>query len=164
MSSTLLVEQVSSLTEKISQTLRSCRTDYTECPDLDQYLSLDNSSGIKKIFQIMPAYAEAMKNVGVKNNKELKALWGSRFADPAVRDSVEDLLQVQDEVEEFLQELETKLGKVDASAGAGVNRQAGDILPADLVVIEVPSGKSIPLKESWTGSKYTLYVLMRHFG
>lgn len=144
--------------------MEKCRANHNGCPNVEEYVSLENTTGIKQIYQIMPAYAEAMKNVGVTKIKKLEELWGSKFADPLVRDSVEELLQVQEEMAEFLQEIETKLAKTDDAIVGDNALQVGNSLPTDLMVTEVPSGRPVRLEESWKESKYTLYVFMRHFG
>jgi len=163
-SADVLASQVSALAEKVAQVLTNCRTSRQACEDLESYLDVGNSSGIKQIFQIMPAYVETMSNVGVTKKKDLEALWGSKFANPEVRDSVEDLLQVQEEVEAFLRELEVELAKADDDDGRGCVVQTGDFLPGDLAVTDVALGSEVSLGESWRSSAHTLYVFLRHFG
>ena len=164
MSADVVASQVSSLAGKVSQVLTTCRTSRQACGDLERYLDVGNPTGVKQIFQIMPAYAEAMSNVGVTKKKDFEALWRSKFANAEVRDSVEDLLQVQDEVEEFLRELEVELAKADTSERRGGALHTGNVFPADLVVTDVASESEVALGETWSTSGHTLYVFMRHFG
>lgn len=161
----LLASSLSALAEKVVQKVEDCKDHLKTCPDLNEFLSVKNPSGIRQLFHIMPVYAEVMEKVGVRTKIQLEELWARRYVEEAVRDSVEQLLEAEEGMAEFIQDVDKQLDKEeDSILEKNLLLHVGDHFPEELVVTEVPSGQDVPLGESWKGSRYTLFVLMRHFG
>ena len=163
--SSLLASCLLELTDKMVQKVEDCKDSLKTCSDFNEFLSAKNPSGICQLFHIMPVYADVMQKVGVKTKRQLEELWATRYTEPALRDIVEQLMEAEESMTEFLGEVDRQLAKEeDNIVGKNPVLHVGDNFPEDLVMTEVPSGLDVPLGESWKGSSYTLYVLLRHFG
>ena len=130
---------------------------------LEEYVSLANRNGICRMFRPMSAYVECMSGLGVKTRKGLEELWKGLFRDSEVQECVEELLSAEEGYEEFIAEVEKELQKKEkCTISSAVT--AGCQLPQDLSFTEAKSGELTSLQSCGKRSKFTLLVLMRHFG
>ena len=162
--STSLSEYLPVLAEAVTRKVEDCKANLKICGDLNEFLNLKNVNGIRQLFNIVSVYAEIMGKLGVQRRRQLEELWVRRYREAALRDNVERLLRAEESMDDFVQEIDKQLAKEEALAVNINPPRVGDHLPADLILTEVPSGQSIPLGETWKGSKFTLFVLMRHYG
>ena len=89
---------------------------------------------------------------------------GECFPDRQVQEGVDDLLSAEERYEEFVAEVDQELKKKENVLDLPTVVTLGDRLPADLSLVKAKSGEVISLESLWRKSKYTLFVLLRHFG
>ena len=151
------------LTEVVEQTVEEGRKRYEPWTVLE-YISLANKDGIRQMFRPMPAYAECMLGLGVKSRTGLEQLWMGLYRDSEVRECVDELLSAEESYEEFIAEVEEKLQKEEGKCAVASAVTVGHQLPRDLSFIEAKSGEVTSLQSHGKQLKFTLLVLIRHFG
>ena len=159
----LLLSSLEKLTDGLNKVIEEGRRSYKEC-GLDKYLSFENPNGIRCLFRPMPMYVECMRAVGVRTRSELEGVWMGYFSDGQVRERVDDLLSAEERFGEFVAEVEQELKKKEDALDLQNVVTLGDQLPADLSLTKAKSGDVISLESLWRKSKYTMFVLLRHFG
>ena len=164
---TLLISSLSTLKEKFVSLLKQARKNFKAATNVHQYISWDNRhDGIATLFAISLAYSDCMKEVSVQTRAELEQLWGQHFDDPKVRDAVESVLEEEKHFTEFISEVDKELQKHPFEDEIGANDPAfvGQILKSDLGLLNAASNQPIMLDKYWKESKFTLFILVRHFG
>ena len=157
-----LLSAISVLSEKIANSVEQAKKDFKSAPDVYEYMSTENSAaGIKKLF-IMPLYIECFKTLGVSTRAELEQLWAKEYADPDVRDKVEELLENEDSMCEFAKEVDKELKSHEQASNAPAS--LGQSIPKDIRLTDAETGQQVELELHWSSSKFTWYVFLRHFG
>ena len=159
----LLLSSLEKLTDGLNKVVEEGRRSYKES-GLDKYLSFENPNGIRCLFRPMPLYVECMRAVGVRTRSELEGVWMGCFSDGQVRERVDDLLSAEERFGEFVAEVDQELKKKEDALDLQNVVTLGDQLPADLSLTKAKSGEVVSLESLWRKSKYTMFVLLRHFG
>ena len=159
----LLLSSLGKLTDGLNKVVEEGRRSYKES-GLDKYLSFENPNGVRCLFKPMPMYVECMRGMDVRTRSELEGVWMGCFSDGQVREGVDDLLSAEETFEEFVSEVDQELKKKEDALELQNVVTLGDQLPADLSLTKAKSGEAVRLESLWRKSKYTLFVLLRHFG
>lgn len=160
----LLISSVSALSERIVNVVGQVRKYYKTSSDLYAFIKLDNRRGVSALYAVSYAYSDCFKAVGVQTRAELEQLWSRHYSDPQVRDAVEVLLEGEESFTELLTEVERELIPCEEKSVANGPAAVGQLLPGDLTLLDVSSGQHSMIEEYWKGSKFTLFVVVRHFG
>lgn len=159
----LLVSSLGALRDSIAKVVQQGRANYKASKDVHDYMRGGNDRGIGKLFGWRP-YTECMKRTAVQTRAELEQLWRRHYVHPEVRDAVDDLLEVEEDFAEFVNEVDKELSLYEDKIAYKDVAEMGQMLPKDLEVIEASSGQLATLESYWKGSKFTLFVVLRHFG
>ena len=164
--SSLIVTSVLAVKEKLDSVVEQGKENFRAAVDVNEYIRMDNKShGIVLIFRtMMPAYAECMENLGVKTRSELEALWGKHYRNSHVRESVELLLDAEENHKEFIAMVDKELMEYEEKVAFKDTTVVGQELPKNIGLIDVVSGDRSLLETYWKESKFTLFILLRHFG
>ena len=159
-----LVSALNKLTNALENTVNECTRHFESAQDVEEYIKLDNKTGIRLAYAPMPAYAECMSSVSVKNRKELEQVFSRHYQDEDVNDCVEDLLANEERYNKLMVRIDKELVKVEDRCAYSDVVSVGKTLPSDLSLVEASSGVMTKLESYWKQSKYTLFILVRHFG
>jgi hypothetical protein len=162
----LLTPCLSALAEKIENSVKVTREEFKSTADLYEFLKYrpDGSRGVSQLYALTPGYVECMKTLGVSTKAELQQLWANHYESPGVQDAVEKLQIAEKKFVEFTTEIEHKLLPFENKLTVKDSAKAGDMLPKDHPLIEIPSGHPITLESCLNGAKFTLFVLLRMLG
>lgn len=114
---------------------------------------------ISTLFGLIKAGADFYKSLGVKKWSEAEAIWQKSYNHEAVREQVEELLQLETEWDSFLEGVDRGLQTTDAQLS-----QTADRLSPDTELIDARSAKSVTLGQYLGQGQKLLLVLIRHFG
>ncbi|XP_040925362.1 selenoprotein L isoform X2 [Betta splendens] len=112
---------------------------------------------ITTLYGLLTAGADLYKRLGVKKKSEAEALWQKSEHHDAVREQVEELLQLERRWDSFLEAVGTRLQTEDGGAATGS-------LSPDAVLTEALSGRAVTLGRYLGQGHRLLLVLIRHFG
>ncbi|TKS76180.1 hypothetical protein D9C73_009658 [Collichthys lucidus] len=113
---------------------------------------------ITTLFGLITAGAQFYKRLGVKKRREAEAVWQKSYHLAAVREQVEELLQVEDEWDFFLDGVDKGLQTTDRQlAGAG----AADSLSPETPLTDGRSGKSVTLGQYLDQGQKLLLALLK---
>lgn len=115
---------------------------------------------ITTLFGLIAAGTQFYKSLGVKKKSEAEAVWQKFYHHEAVREQVEELLQVENEWDSFLESVDEGLQATDGQ----LSGQIADSLSPDVEFIDGRSGKSVTLGQYLDQGQKLLLVLIRHFG
>lgn len=160
----LLLSALPALSAKVGSVVERVRELYSASSDVSEFMEVGQGRGLRHLFSVTPAYAQCMRKVGVKSRVELEGVWARHYGDPEVREAVDALMEEEDDFHQLVAQVEKKLSASEDEATTHPPASVGQLLPKDLQLTEASSGQNVPLGASWTGSKFTLYVLLRHFG
>ena len=163
----LLVSSLSTLQEKCTAVLQQARKNFQARKDLHHYLSFFNENGIGTLFGVSSAYADCMKTLGVRTKEEFEQLWKQHSSDPGVKEAVEGMLEGEKKFAEFVAEVDNEMGNTPYEDENGCSEDpaaVGQVLPKDLHLLDATSGQPVTLDTYWKESKFTLFILIRHFG
>lgn len=159
-----LISSILWLGEKIESVVRQVEENFNASSDLYHFMKLGNRNGITPLFAVSHAYSDCMKRVGVQSRVELERLWAQHYGHAEVRDAVETLLEAEEAFTELVGKVERKLVPYEDMAIANRPAIVGKLLPKELGLIDASSGQPTTLDTYWKDSKFTLFVLVRHFG
>ncbi|GLD49774.1 thioredoxin-like protein AAED1 [Lates japonicus] len=110
----------------------------------DAEASLENfvPHKITTLFGLMTAGADFYKSIGVKKKSEAEAVWQKTYHRAAVREKVEELLQLESDWDSFLESVDRDLQTTDGQL-SGV--KTPDSLSPDTPFTDGRSGKSVTL-------------------
>lgn len=160
----VLISSVSTLSEKIECVVSQVRENFKASTDLYDFIKLGNRNGISALFAVSHAYSDCMKAMGVRTKAEMEQLWGKHYSDVLVRDTVEALLDGEESFTEFLAEVERELIPCEDESVTNDPAMVGQVLTKDLTLLDVSSGQHSTIDAYWKGTKFTLFVVVRHFG
>ena len=159
-----LVSSLSDLGEKITNIVSKVQDNFRASTDLYEFIRLGNKNGITALFGVSHAYSDCMKTLGVRTKAELEQLWKKCYREAEVRDAVEMVLEGEQAFAEFVAEVEKELIPYEDKSISKGPAMAGQVLPKDLGLFDATSGQPVTLDTYWKESKFTLFVLIRHFG
>lgn len=158
----LLVASLQTLERGLRQMVEKARKDFVTLT-LDEFLSGNNyQSGVYSVYPVQ-LYVDCMVSVGVSSREELEQLWKEHYHHVDVQDSVEELLTAEEKYRSFIAEADEELQKCEDTIALASVTTVGFQLPRDLSLLEAVSGQSVSLESIWTKSRFTLFVLQRHF-
>lgn len=120
--------------------------------------------GVKNLWSHVASYVECLEANGVETYSELERLWERRYGSQEVRDAVEDVLQAEERNDELCNDIEKEFVKIQSERRELELKKIGDSIPAELKVTDARSKEVRKIQSYWEGSKFTLFVLLRHFG
>ncbi len=160
----MVVSSLSDLSERIVGVVNRVWENYRASTDLYEFIKRGNREGITALYAVSHAYSDCMKRVGVQTRVELEQLWGQHYSDPQVRDAVEAVLEAEEKFAEFVARVEEELVPCENVSVSNDPAIVGQVLPKDLGLLDASSGQPTTLDAYWKESKFTLFVLVRHFG
>lgn len=116
---------------------------------------------ISTLFGLITAGADFYKSLGVKKWSEAETIWQKFYDHEAVREQVEELLQLETEWDSFLEGVDRGLQTTDTQLSGG---QIADTLSPETELIDARSAKSVTLGQYLGQGQKLLLVLIRHFG
>ncbi|XP_030577583.1 selenoprotein L [Archocentrus centrarchus] len=116
---------------------------------------------ITTLFGLITAGANFYKSLGVKKKSEAEAIWQKSYHCAAVREQVEELLQLENEWDSFLESVDEGLQTTDVQLSGG---NKTDSLSPETLFTDGRSGKSVTLGQYLGQGQSLLLVLTRHFG
>ena len=159
----LLTSSLPRVTEKLGEVIEKTRHDlYNQ--DIYKFMDKENDNGICQLYAMMPVYAKCLNDTQVSTRARLERLWVDYSDHPRVTEAVDKMFEAEDRFEDFVDEIERVLREREKEFAVKGSALAGQALPKDLPVITASTGTPSTLEECWSGSKYTLFVLLRHFG
>lgn len=129
----------------------------------DAEASLENFVPYKitTLFGLITAGANFYKSLGVKKKSEAEAIWQKSYHVAAVREQVEELLQLESEWDSFLESVDRGLQTTDGQLSG---LKTADSLSPDTQLTDGRSGESVSLGRYLDQRQKLLLVLIRHFG
>ncbi|KAK5852659.1 hypothetical protein PBY51_006510 [Eleginops maclovinus] len=116
---------------------------------------------ISILFGLITAGADFYKSLGVKKRSEAEAIWQKFHHNATVRDKVEELLQLENEWDSFLESVDSGLQTTDRQLSGG---KMADSLSPDTAFTDGRSGESVTLGQYLGRGEKPLLVLIRHYG
>lgn len=161
-----LVSSLSKLIESVETVVREGERDCKDAGGINDYIKLENPRGIKLMFKPMQIYAQCMIEHDVKTWKDFEGIVKKHYKDDGVQEVVEELLSVEDSYKHFVEKREKELATVEKENSFSESEVlvVGKTIPRDLALLEAQSGDSKPLISYCEKAKYTLFILMRHYG
>ena len=129
---------------------------------LEEFLNVDCEVGIITL-RPMLNYLYCLKAVGVKTRAELEEMWKGCYHDEEVRESVEELLSLEESLQELYDDIDVEIQKVEDRLAIQNITKVGEQLPADLAVIKCRSKEVFNLENVWKQSNYTLFVPLKFY-
>ena len=129
---------------------------------LEEFLNVDCAVGLIALRPLLN-YLYCLKAVGVKTRAELEEMWKECYHDKEVRESVEELLSLEESLQELYDDIDVELQKVEDRLAFHNITKVGEQLPADLVVIKCRSKEVFNLENVWKQSNYTLFVPLKFY-
>ena len=161
-----LVTSLSKLIESMEAVVQEGERDCRDAGGVNDYIKLENPRGIKLMFKPMPVYAQCMIEHGMKTWKDFEGIIKKYYKDDRVQELVEELLSAEDSYKHFVEKREKELATVEKGNSFSESEilTVGQTIPRDLALLEAQSGDSKPLTNYCKKAKYTLFILMRHYG
>ena len=153
-----LLRALRALADGLGKKVDDSRKYYKSCGGINDFLTVN---GLKLIFPV-GLYVECFKTVGVRHRSELEALWTSLYSDPTVSECVENLLAAEDHWTGLIAELDREMEAHEERTALPIV-QAGEQFPLDISLVETRSGDTIQLKNCLEKSKYTMFILRKHY-
>lgn len=161
--SPLMVMNLPTATKGIHGVIRKARHDLNRL-DIYQFLNRDNKDGVCQLYAVVSIYAECLRETNAMTRTQLERMWTSCYDHPSVKEAVDELLDVEELFEDLVDDIEKALRLREKEQATKGSALSGNVLPKDLGLILASSGKPTTLEACWMHSKYTLFVLLRHFG
>lgn len=159
----LLISCLHQVTECLKSTVSESRNTFAAALNVQDYITLDNPKGIKRLFGPMSAYAKALSTLGYRRWKDVEECVSRHYRDETVQETTEDLLSIEEGYKDFVSTVEKDLDSYEAKQAFEKTIAVGDFLPAELN-LSLTDGSTTTLESYWKRSKFTLLILIRHFG
>lgn len=158
----VLVAALNKLATALEKQVEDTRKSY-DPSRLDQFFCGDSKeAGVYGVYPVQHYY-ECLSAVGVKTRKELEEVWVRFYKDEAVRESVEGLLTAEDNWRAFIRYMDAGLQKIESERSPVATSTLGSQLPQDLCLTEAVSGDSVAVETILKESRYTLFILRKHY-
>ena len=159
-----LVNSLETLSEAVNSTVVEARREY-DAREVEQFVRGPSGRGVRKFWSHVTSYVECLRANGVSTYAELEGVWRRQYGCSEVRDAVESLLEAEDGHQTFLKQIEKQFVETqESSAPIQQLLATGEEIPKEVKLIEASSGEARELRYYWESSKFTLFVLLRHFG
>ncbi|CAH1261700.1 Hypp2435 [Branchiostoma lanceolatum] len=152
-SPTSLVDNVSKTVSEIEELLERARNFVKE--SLDDFMD----SKVGCLGGLISIYHNFYTRLCVKTRLEAEKLWEHLYRYPSVQSAVEDLWEVEEQWDTFLQDVDKQL---NADRAGGGDLQVGALGPVDVPLVDARTGSSVILQD-YLGSQCLVLVLLRHF-
>ena len=129
---------------------------------LDEFLNVDCKTGISTLFPVSN-YVQCMKAVDVKTRAELEEMWKGCYHDEEVRESVEEVLGLEESLQELYDDIDVELQKGEDQIAIQNVTKVGDRLPSDLSLSKCRSGEMVQLEDVLKQSKFTLFDALKFY-
>ena len=161
-----LVTSLSKLVESVESAVQEGERNCKAAGSINDYIKLENPRGIKLMFKPMPVYAQCMIEHDVKTWKDFEGIVKRHYKDDGVQELIEELLSAEDSYEHFVKKREEELTATERENSFNETEilAVGQTIPRDLALLEAQSGDSKPLTSYCEKAKFTLFILMRHYG
>ena len=161
-----LVTSLSKLVESVESVVQEGERDCKDADSISDYIKLENPRGIKLMFKPMPVYAQCMLEHDVKTWKDFEGIVKRHYKDDGVQELIEELLSAEDSYEHFVKEREEELAVTEKENSFNETEilAIGQTIPKEIALLEAQSGNSKPLTSYCEKAKFTLFILMRHYG
>uniref|UniRef100_A0AAY5KJQ5 Uncharacterized protein n=3 Tax=Esox lucius TaxID=8010 RepID=A0AAY5KJQ5_ESOLU len=116
---------------------------------------------ITTLFGLMTCGANFYKSISVTKHSEAEDLWKKSYHHAMVREQVDELLQLEEEWDAFLDSIDTELKTTDKQL---TGRPTSQNLSADTFLTDARSGENVALGKYFGKGENLLLVLIRHFG
>ena len=117
------------------------------------------------MFTVQPflIYVDCLKAVGAKTQAELEEMWKGCYHDEEVRESVEELLSLEESLQELYDDIDVEIQKAEDQLAIQNITKVGDQLPADLCLTNCCSGEVGNIENVWKQSKFTHFVFLKFY-
>lgn len=115
---------------------------------------------ITTLFGLITAGATFYKSLGVTKKSEAEAIWQKSCHHAAVKEQVDQLLQLQTNWDSFLESVDAGLQVIDGQP----SEKTTERLSPDNTFTDARSGKTVTLGQVLDQGQKLLLVLIRHFG
>ena len=159
-----IISAVSKLATGLQQVVEEGRESFKSCSSINEFVLSHGPDKPRGLYAIYPVslYAECFRSAEVTTKKELEERWSKYFNDSEVRECVEELLVAEDSYKLLMREIESEMQRYeDTTAVPTVS--VGANIPTDLTLMEATSGEMVPLQSYCTKTKFTLFILRKHF-
>ena len=129
---------------------------------LEEFLNVDCEVGIITL-RPMLNYLYCLKAVGVKTRAELEEMWKGCYHDEEVRESVEEVLSLEESLQELFEDIDVELQKAEDQIAIQNVTKVGDWLPSDLSLSKCRSGEMVQLEKVLKQSKFTLFDALKFY-
>ena len=160
----LVVSSVKKLAKDLQQVVEDGHKSLKAATNINDFVLSHGPDKPHGLYAIYPVslYAECFRTTGVVTRKEVEETWSRHFYDSEVRECVEELLSAEEAYRSLIKEIEREMQRYeDATAVPIVS--VGDRLPEGLSLTEARSGEAVGLQNYCKKTKYTLFVLRKHF-
>lgn len=113
------------------------------------------------MFGLITGGATFYKNLGVKKKREAEEIWQKSYHRAAVREQVDEFLQLETEWDAFLESVDRGLQTTDGQLSSV---KTAECLSPDTELTDARSGKSVTLGQFLSPGQKLLLVLIRHVG
>lgn len=162
-----LLSSLSKIVKSLEDVVEQGERNRVDAGGIEDYINFENPRGIKLMFKPMLIYAECLSKHKVNTWEELEKVITKHYRDGEVHDVIEELLSAEENYAHFFKKREEELAafEMETSCGEIDLVTIGKEIPKDLVLIDARSGDSKPLVSGYClRSKYTLFILVRHYG
>jgi len=139
--------------ESISETLKRAKVSFSEDPDA----FVKTNYGI--LGKAISIYSRLFSTTGCDSRTELEDLWSKHFIDPVIRDTVEDLLSVEEEWNGFLSSIDDSTLTISENSKLEAGSSVEDV---SIQLTSIENEKQVSLRDL-TGDGPSLFILLRHF-
>jgi len=159
----VLLPALQELNQELAKLVENGRKNFeamkSDC--LDEFLNVDSEVGFRSILPVF-LYVDCLKRVGVKTWAGLVEMWKGWYHDE-VRVCVEEFLSLEKGLQELYDEIDGELQRAEYQLAFHSITKVGELLPAELSLLECKSGEAIHLKTFWKQSKFTLFVPLKFY-
>jgi len=161
---TVLLPALQELNQELAKLVENGRKNFEAMKSdrLDEFLNVDCEVGFRSIFPVF-LYVGCLKRVGVKTWAGLMEMWKGCYHDDEVRVRVEEFLSIEKSLQALCDEIDEELQRAEDQLAFPSITKVGELLPAELSLLECKSGEAIQLKTFWKQSKFTLFVPLKFY-
>jgi len=159
-----LLQAIKALRDGLVTMVKDGQDAYESCTDINSFTRSKGSDEKHGLLLVYPLelYVECFRTAGVRTREELEKLWNQFQSDSYVKTGVTELLKAEEQWVAFIAELDCLMNEYEEQTSLPV-AEVGSCIPPDLLLTETQSGDVIPLKTYLDKSKYTLFVLRKHY-
>lgn len=160
-----LVKSLRKLAEDINKVVNETREEYCGGTQIEKFVDVPSAmGGVRNLWSHVANYIECLRVNCVSKYSDLEELWKCHYGREEVRDTVEDVLQAEEEHKDLLQEIERDFVEKQDSGASLKTLKVGDCISEGLRVTDARSKKECDIETYWKKSNTTLFVMLRHFG